>query len=393
MPGTYTTSISGQELALRSWEDLERFLREEAEAWRPLAVEGDPGQGGVRASNVINQLSQQAMSLRSQGEPFERLAAQMPQYFHPHGDGVATITPLGAAIQSIAEAAGPVAASTAYSFERQWVRLQVLSTSDQLRGIVLLAQPALIDAHKLAKQLSEERAKLRRAIRSFESEARASVEDQTARWDGAGSAARLRIVRFIRERALFWDRQRRTHRARSEEAIDQLTATRNAFEELMRLKAPAAYWSQKAQTHKTAEKAARNHLSLFFASAILGLGVAFGVTGWAILRPGAAPDTPAYVVISAALATLTGVVFWIGRLLTRLYLSEHHLRKDAEEREIMTTTYLALTKEAAASDADRQIILTALFRNSADGIVRDDGGADSSLAAAIARLGMGGRTP
>lgn len=73
------------------------------------------------------------------------------------------------------------------------------------------------------------------------------------------------------------------------------------------------------------------------------------------------------------------------------YLSEHHLRKDAEEREIMTKTYLALTKDAVAADADRHIILNGLFRNSADGIVKDEGGLDPSLAAAIARIGMGGR--
>ena len=112
---TYTTSIGGQELKLRSWEDLERFLTEEAEVWRPLSVEGDPGGGGARAYNVINGLTQQAMSMRSQGEPVENLAAQLPQYFHPHGDGIATITPLGAIILSIADAAGPIAASTAYS--------------------------------------------------------------------------------------------------------------------------------------------------------------------------------------------------------------------------------------------------------------------------------------
>jgi len=80
---------------------------------------------------------------------------------------------------------------------------------------------------------------------------------------------------------------------------------------------------------------------------------------------------------------------WIGRLLTRLYLSEHHLRKDAEERRIMTTTYLALMRKEAAGDQDRQVILTALFRNSSDGIVKDDGGsADLGLSALVSRLGV-----
>lgn len=393
MATIYTTSISGQELNLRSWEDLQAFLAAEAEAWRPLAGVEDPGGGGARIVNALNHLIQLAMSQRAQGEPFEALAAQLPQYFFPHGDAIATITPLGATILSVAEAAGPLAASTAYSFERRWIAIGALSSIDQLRGIVLLAQPALIEAHGLAKQLTAERARLRRAVRDIESEARSAAQDRMQIWEEAGASAQRRIVQFIRERALFWDRQRRTHHSRSDAAIDQITSTRKAFEELMRLKAPAAYWSEKADIHKSAEKIAREHLITFFVLAIVGLAVAFGVTGWAILRPGATTATPVYVVVSAGLATFTGVVFWIGRLLTRLYLSEHHLRKDAQEREIMTTTYLALTKDAAAADADRQIILNALFRNSADGIVKDDGGFDPSLAAAIARIGMGGRTP
>ena len=54
----------------------------------------------------------------------------------------------------------------------------------------------------------------------------------------------------------------------------------------------------------------------------------------------------------------------------------------------MATTYLALTRDQAADEKDRHIILSALFRNSSDGIVRDDGGSDGSLASALARLGM-----
>jgi hypothetical protein len=52
----------------------------------------------------------------------------------------------------------------------------------------------------------------------------------------------------------------------------------------------------------------------------------------------------------------------------------------------MTETYLALTKEAAASDADRDIILAAIFRNTPDGIVRDDGPGDVMPQAMMAKF-------
>jgi hypothetical protein len=42
--------------------------------------------------------------------------------------------------------------------------------------------------------------------------------------------------------------------------------------------------------------------------------------------------------------------------------------------------------EGAASDVDRTIILNALFRNTSDGIIKEDGGLDPSLSAGLARL-------
>lgn len=93
-----------------------------------------------------------------------------------------------------------------------------------------------------------------------------------------------------------------------------------------------------------------------------------------------------YVVISGGLLLLSTIAFWVGRLLTKLYLSEHHLRNDAEERAVMTTTYLALINEAAASDTDRQIILNALFRATPDGIVKDEGPTDASVQGLLTKL-------
>jgi Family of unknown function (DUF6161) len=69
-----------------------------------------------------------------------------------------------------------------------------------------------------------------------------------------------------------------------------------------------------------------------------------------------------YVVISGGLLLLSTLAFWVGRLLTKLYLSEHHLRNDAEERAVMATTYLALNHEGIALEADRQVVLAAMFR-------------------------------
>ncbi len=85
---------------------------------------------------------------------------------------------------------------------------------------------------------------------------------------------------------------------------------------------------------------------------------------------------------------MAALIFWIGRLFTKLYLSQHHLLQDAEERAVMTTTYLALTHENAASDEDKKIILGALFRPTADGLIKEDGPSELTLAGALSRIGI-----
>ena len=52
----------------------------------------------------------------------------------------------------------------------------------------------------------------------------------------------------------------------------------------------------------------------------------------------------------------------------------------------MTETYLSLMESDKLQDQDRQIILHALFRHSADGIVKDDG-VPPGLAEMLTRIG------
>jgi hypothetical protein len=83
-------------------------------------------------------------------------------------------------------------------------------------------------------------------------------------------------------------------------------------------------------------------------------------------------------------AVVTTIIFWIGRVLLRIYLSDRHLLTDAEERIAMVQTYLALTDEGKMEPTDRALVLAPLFRSAADGIVKDEG-PDASLAGIIAK--------
>ena len=51
----------------------------------------------------------------------------------------------------------------------------------------------------------------------------------------------------------------------------------------------------------------------------------------------------------------------------------------------MVQTYLSLMKDEALEKDDRALVLAPLFRSSSDGIIKDDGAPDSSLAAIISK--------
>lgn len=174
----------------------------------------------------------------------------------------------------------------------------------------------------------------------------------------------------------------------AEAEIERLTAQ---FKEEIRLEAPAAYWKKKAIRH------GELHRNLGFATA--SFAIAFALTTW-FFGPVAAshanslvsalvPDIPSLVktlegqkfVSTLRLASvgltailLSTLAIWTLRYLVRMMISENHLKSDAETREVMISTYLALIKESGTTEKeDRHIILSSIFTPPTDGLLKDDG--------------------
>ena len=144
---------------------------------------------------------------------------------------------------------------------------------------------------------------------------------------------------------------------------------RKTFREEIALRAPAEYWETKRQSH----------LQMSWITGVLSflaIGGAAGGLVWLIhdlvskTPVGAQPDA-----WRIAMAVLVGVfALWGARLIVRMFLSHLHLLTDAAERVVMVKTYLSLLEgDRLASKEDRQLILNALFRPAADGIVKDEG--------------------
>lgn len=144
--------------------------------------------------------------------------------------------------------------------------------------------------------------------------------------------------------------------------LDELKETYNNF---MALKAPVDYWSQKRTEHAGKVSLFRNW--------ILGVGI-LGGSGllWAVHHVFSDGIMNYWKIgFFILLATL---YFWTIRVLVKLLLSNIHLEGDANERVVMSQTYLALLREQSGfNDNDKKLILATLFRPSSSGIVGDDG--------------------
>lgn len=375
----------------RTYDELEGFVRREREAWSWLFSGDlrDPGNAPHRVDSRLNELRNQINNWKNNNTRLRDAVDNVRSYYSQSGDGLlAHDGEIGERIHLIKEKLGAQPAATAYSFAKGWVQLGQTNSIDSLSAIILLAVPGLADAEGLEARLSAERRNYSSAVRRQMDFARSAEKQRSDQWEHLKNDGRAEVVRWIRKEAVRWRRLRRAESKASESAIESIKSVELAYNEYMKLKAPADYWRKKSENHKTAEGNAKTALYWFFPMASIIVATVFCGVAIVLLNGPRDVETPVYFVLSAGLALFGGLVFWVGRILTRLYLSEHHLRKDAEEREVMTTTYLALTKDAAAEANDRQIILAALFRNSSDGIVKDDGAGEASLAGLLARLGM-----
>lgn len=144
---------------------------------------------------------------------------------------------------------------------------------------------------------------------------------------------------------------------------------RKTFREEIALRAPADYWETKRKSHLRMSwiTGALSFIAIGGAATVLICWIQFLVNKTPI---GTQPDA-----WRIAMAALVGVfALWGTRLIVRMFLSHLHLLTDAAERVVMVKTYLSLLDgDHLASKEDRQLILNALFRPAADGIVKDEG--------------------
>lgn len=161
------------------------------------------------------------------------------------------------------------------------------------------------------------------------------------------------------------------------------TELKRVYDEKLALLAPTEYWRTRATNHR---RKAIGFAVAFVAAltAALWLFISFGISHLAM------PDTQStfLAVLPVLVPAFAGV--WVLRILGRMLSENLAISQDAEERETMVKTFLALmrdetTGKSVVTDEDRRIILHALFRAST--VTATDDSPPINLAEVVRKIG------
>lgn len=382
---TITFDDANHQREFRTFEGFFNWLQAEQQRWTWL----DQFPHGNVASHVtqaFETIRQSAVNNQINSQPLSLIGPMVSSNYEPSGWLRHSEGQFAKQIQRIRENQGDSGAAFVFAFVKQQVSLANITEPSHLASCILFCLPELDQPEMIGKRLATERSNYRTSIASQLDRIDAATEERSRSYQKHLHAARrLAIRQLLRTRSL--DRSfRDSLSGQSQSAISSIKGVEDTFRVKMGLQAPVKYWEDKAGKHRGSAADAVKRLTWYFPLAAMTFVGAFGLAAWLLLKSDEVHQT-VYIIVAAGLASLAALIFWVGRLLTKLYLSQHHLLHDAEERAVMTTTYLALSHDNAASEDDKKIILGALFRPTVDGLVKDDGPSDFSLAGALSRLG------
>ncbi len=356
-----------------------------------MSGRGETDRIGNLLAQTFSQLETDIRQSKARGESVEHVGHLVFSRYRPIGPLIDSESLIADRLRQISRSLGVAGARAAYGIYVKQITLSDVRDIEGFRGVLMLASDSFDRAQEVGERLKLERQNFRRAISTIENQAESDRKAAIASWSDESARIRSLTAKLIVRGRSNLRQQREYISNQSLEAIENIRETERAFIEQMRLQAPVEYWRNKAKSHQENKDVMKKWLTLFFPTSAFLIILMYSILSIFLVlseKGGSKIPSSAYFIMSAGLVSVSAIIFWVGRLLTKIYISENHLRYDAEERATMTTTYLALTRESAANDLDRQIILSALFRSGSDGLVKDDGSAEVlSPAALIARLG------
>lgn len=147
----------------------------------------------------------------------------------------------------------------------------------------------------------------------------------------------------------------------------------HTYEELLRLKKPAEYWKTRATALKKEGWKAIYWLIGLVTFACVTLYLLLWLTPEGMLLSFIKGSAQA-IKWSIVYITFISFLAYGIRALNKVAFSSFHLARDAEEREQLTYVYLALIKDNAVDEKDKNLIMQSLFSRADTGLLKDDSG-------------------
>lgn len=147
----------------------------------------------------------------------------------------------------------------------------------------------------------------------------------------------------------------------------------HTYEELLRLKKPAEYWKTRATILKTEGWKAIYWLIGLIVFACTTLYLLLWLTPEGMLLSFIKGNVQA-IKWSVIYVTFISFLAYGIKALHKVAFSSFHLARDSEEREQLTYVYLALIKDNAIDEKDKNLIMQSLFSRADTGLLKDDSG-------------------
>lgn len=167
-------------------------------------------------------------------------------------------------------------------------------------------------------------------------------------------------------------------------AMKRIEDLESLYREKLRLEPAATYWSNRAISLRNSGRVWGALLAL--TTILTGLGFGWLFQQWMISSKVIETFTSMHwqgVVLFVA--TLTMFIYLI-RVLGKMTFSTFHLQRDAEERELLSYLYLALSEKGNVDSDSRQVVLQSLFSRAETGLLSGDHGPTIPVAEVVQKF-------
>lgn len=256
-----------------------------------------------------------------------------------------------------------------------------IHSKDKIIGTILGYEFDLKDNTEIVKRRDKEKAtitKLRNDLRELLSETEIQTTENINQTKEKFDAYTKKIDELKENKESLFDEWFKKSKQDFSEFDDSSKEKINDLEKLylekLKLEAPARYWKIKSDKYYKEGKESRRILIWVISVTGVFMAAILLISPTWIFENIFKENATAVIRWSLIFIALLSLVAYTVKSISKVMFSSYHLARDAEERHTLTYFYLALLKDSAAKEEDKNLILQALFSRVDTGLLKDDAG-------------------